>query len=82
MTLRGSFLSKGWSDEFNPELLAGVGEGLGLFRCGRTRGNGKPLAFGRSPKGADEVLELASGDGEHSGFIRLNPVRVRNALWG
>jgi hypothetical protein len=82
MTLRGSFLSKGWSDEFDPKLLACAGESLGLFWRGRTGRIRKPLAFGRSPKGTDEVLELASGDGEHACLIRLNSVGVRNALWG
>jgi hypothetical protein len=77
-----SFLWKGWTNEFNPKLLAGAGEGLGLFWRGRTRRIRKPFAFGRSPEGADEILELASGYGEHSSLIRLNAVGVGNALWG
>jgi hypothetical protein len=77
-----SFLWKGWTNEFNPKLLAGAGEGLGLFWRGRTRRIRKPFVFGRSPEGADEGLELASRDGEHSSLIRFNSVGVGNALWG
>ncbi len=34
------------------------------------------------PKDADEVLELASGDGEHPRLGRLDPVGMRDTLRG
>ena len=38
--------------------------------------------FGSSPEGADETLELASGDGEHASRIRLKGVGMRDAFLG
>jgi hypothetical protein len=55
-------------------------EGLRLLGRGRARWIGEPFAFGGVAKGADEVLKFASGDGEHPGLSRLDPVSVRNTL--
>jgi hypothetical protein len=38
------------------------------------------ISLSRASKGTDEVLELASGDGEHASLSRLHTVGVRNAL--
>jgi hypothetical protein len=51
-----------------------------LLGRGRARRIREPISLSRASKGADEVLELASGDGKHASFSRLHPVGVRDAL--
>jgi hypothetical protein len=61
------------ADELNSKLPAGLSEGFGLFTRGTGR-IGQPVALGGASERADKVLELASGDGEHAGLSRFNPV--------
>src|SRR4051794_11497320 len=57
-----------------------MSECLGLLGRGWSGRIGQPLPLGRTAKGADEVLEFASGNGEHAGLSRLDPVGVWNPL--
>jgi hypothetical protein len=50
---------------------------IGLIRILWTK---QPLLLGKGGQKPDEVLEFASGDGEHAGLSRFNPVGMRNAL--